>query len=416
MRVSELIAPPYLEMHKDILERRHRTYFISGGRGSGKSSFASLEIAHGLASNHKVECVILRKVGETIADSVAAQMMWAFDQLGLSEDWAYKSERRLMENKRTGQRVLMRGVDNPTKSKGIKSILSGFEYIWFEELSEFKSMGEVRTVIQSVLRGHLVVSPICFFTYNPPSDPTHWLNNLPERDDAMSIHTDYTMVPAAWLGEAFLDEAERLRQSDEKAWLREYKGMVVGVEGAVFPNVEVREITQDELKRFARFVNGLDFGFSSDPDAFVRAAIDGGAIYILEEIYQAKQSIDALADGIKKLAKDEPVTCDSADPRMIDELRRRGIVARGARKGMGSVRHGIRWLAERKKIVIDPLRCPNAAKEFLTYAYERDATGSNMIEPPDKNNHLIDALRYATEYASTVKVARIFRKDKALSS
>ena len=89
--------------------------------------------------------------------------------------------------------------------------------------------------------------------------------------------------------------------------------------------------------------------------------------------------------------------CDSADPRMIQELRLRGVNAVGAKKGPGSVREGIRWLQELREIVIDPARCPNAAREFALYEYEQDGRGGFRADCPDRDNHLIDAVRYALE-------------------
>ena len=82
---------------------------------------------------------------------------------------------------------------------------------------------------------------------------------------------------------------------------------------------------------------------------------------------------------------------------MIRELRQRGVQALGAKKGPGSVAHGLRWLQERAEIVIDPARCPCAAREFSAYAYRPDGRGGFCAEYPDRDNHLIDALRYALE-------------------
>ena len=89
--------------------------------------------------------------------------------------------------------------------------------------------------------------------------------------------------------------------------------------------------------------------------------------------------------------------CDSADPRMINELRQRGINAIGVKKGPGSVDHGMRWLQDIAEIIIDPARTPNAAKEFSAYEYAQNKDGEFLSEYPDKDNHLIDASRYALE-------------------
>ena len=94
-------------------------------------------------------------------------------------------------------------------------------------------------------------------------------------------------------------------------------------------------------------------------------------------------------------------------PREIAELRRRNVNAIGAKKGAGSVEHGIRWLKELNAIVIDGERCPKTAREFSLYEYARGRDGSFLNECPDRNNHTIDAVRYALEPLMTERVVRL---------
>jgi PBSX family phage terminase large subunit len=412
--VTDLIGSAFMPVHADIARRGHRHYQLAGGRGSGKSTFASIEVALGLLANPNADGIIFRKVGATLGSSVVPQMRWAFDALALGDSWAYRPTAGAFVNTYTGQRLLLRGVDDPVKSKGLKSERDGFEYIWFEEFAEFQGMEEIRVVLQSVMRSG-EGEPVCIYTYNPPSDPNHWANvsARAERADTLVHRSDYTMMPAAWLGEAFIEEAEALRELDERAWRHAYMGEAVGVDGSVFANIECREITKEERARFDRFVNGLDFGYASDPDVCVRAAVERSArrLYIVDEFWGIGTRAGALAERVMEICGREPVTCDSADPRLIDELRMRGVMARPARKGAGSVMHGIRWLAERAAIIIDPIRCPHSAREFLGYAYQRDGYGSYTQEPPDRDNHTIDALRYACEPISTLRLARTWKRD-----
>ena len=97
---------------------------------------------------------------------------------------------------------------------------------------------------------------------------------------------------------------------------------------------------------------------------------------------------------------------------MIDELKRRGISAIPAKKGPDSVEHGMRWLQEQAEIIIDPKRCPNTAREFKGYEYERDKNGNFLARYPDKNNHTIDATRYALESVAAQRVATTAKKSR----
>jgi phage terminase large subunit len=90
------------------------------------------------------------------------------------------------------------------------------------------------------------------------------------------------------------------------------------------------------------------------------------------------------------------VTCDSAEPKSVEDYRTYGIKARGADKGPGSIDYSMKWLQSLKAIIIDPKRCPHTMQEFLEYEYERDKEGNVISGYPDVNNHHIDAVRYAT--------------------
>ena len=121
------------------------------------------------------------------------------------------------------------------------------------------------------------------------------------------------------------------------------------------------------------------------------------ALIALDEYYGPKNSVDRLAEAVRRRAGHAPVRCDSADPRMIAELNARGVSTIGVKKGPGSIEHGMRWLEDLGEIVIDPERTPNIAREFSAYEYELDKNGNFIAEYPDKNNHTIDATRYALE-------------------
>jgi phage terminase large subunit len=90
----------------------------------------------------------------------------------------------------------------------------------------------------------------------------------------------------------------------------------------------------------------------------------------------------------------EETIADSAEPKSIAELKSYGMKVKGAKKGPGSVEFGVKWLQDLEQIIIDPERCPRAAKEFVNYALEQDRAGEVMSRFPDKDNHAIDCVRY----------------------
>lgn len=409
----ELVAPAFYTVLGDVFRERHSEYWLDGGRGSTKSSFFSLEIILGLLRDPLASAIIYRKVANTIKDSVFSQMIWAIDTLGLNGYFRIRKSPFEITYKPTGQRIMFRGADDPLKSKSIKLTYGYFKYLWFEELTEFYGMEEVRTIQQSVIRG--VDKAFTFYSYNPPRSMQNWTNeeSLKKVPNRLVHHSTYLDVPPEWLGNAFIERAESLKISNERAYRNEYLGEITGMGGQVFDNLKLDPITDEQIQSFDKCYNGLDFGFAVDPDAFVRCYYDKRTtdLFIFDEFYSAQTTADRLAEEIKKRAGREIVTCDSADPRMIDEMRRRGIQAVGARKGPGSVEHGMRWLQERHAIVIDKQRCPNAAREYGGYEYPQDKNGNFLAAYPDANNHILDGTRYAVQDIATQRIATTCRFD-----
>lgn len=400
------MAKAFDRVHEDIRSGSHGEYWLRGGRGSGKSSFVSIEILLGLMRNPQANAVVFRKVAATLRESVYEQMIWAVHRLGLDGEFRFRLAPLEIENTRTGQRILFRGVDDPSKTKSIKVAKGYFSFLWFEELDEFGGVREMRAIKASVLRG--AGRGITFCTYNPPQSARNWVNAeaLVPRPDRLVHASSYLDVPADWLGTTFITEAEMLRQTDERAYRHMYLGEITGSGGQVFTNLQLRKLTAEE-KNAGRAYCGLDFGFAADPDAFIRAGYDPARrrIWVLDEFCGVRTPVEKLAAEVGRKAEGA-VRCDSADPRMIAQLRDRGINAVGVKKGPGSVAAGIRWLQELSGIVIDPEKCPNAAREFSGYEYPPAPGGGFLSEFPDKDNHLIDALRYAMEQHIGRKAAR----------
>ena len=412
VRLSTLIAQPFMALHRDIKQGNHSEYWLKGGRGSTKSSFVSVELILLLLKNPQMHAVVYRRVAATLRESVYEQIVWAIDRMGLRDYFTFRLSPLEIRYIPTGQRIIFRGADDPSKSKSIKISFGYFGILWFEELAEFAGMDDIRTIKASIIRGG--DRAITFCSYNPPMTARNWVNKeaIVPKDNRLVHSSTYLDVPPEWLGQEFIAEAEALKASNERAYRHMYLGEVTGTGGQVFCNLDLREIKDAELRTLGRAYNGLDFGFAVDPDAFVRWAYDPRLkqIVALSEFYGSGNSMDTLASNVESRACREVVRSDSADPRMISELCQRGIIATGVKKGAGSVDHGMRWLQNLSKIIIDPKRTPNIAKEFASYEYTADRNGDFLPEYPDRDNHTIDATRYALEEVMAQGNVRALRR------
>ncbi len=398
IKMSEQVSPSFKEAYEDIKLHEFTHYVFKGGRGSTKSSFVAKMIPILLMSNKNYNAVILRKVANTLKDSVFNNMLWAIDELGLNEYFRATVSPLEITFKPTGQKIKFKGCDDPTKVKSIKFEHGYPAIVFYEELDQFSGIEEIRNLNQSLLRGGNKFW--CFMAYNPPKSKNNWVNEemLTPQENRKVYHSDYRSVPTDWLGELFFIEAENLKKKNELAYRHEYLGEATGTGGNIFENVVSREITNDEIKMMDKFYYGNDFGFAIDPNAFGKFYLHNNKLWILEEIYKPGMSNKELYEAIIKINSNrEIITADSAEPRTINELKTLGLNIRGAKKGPDSIDHGIKWLQSLDEIIIDPNRTPNAHREFLSYEYEMNKNGQFVSRYPDKNNHFIDCTRYALE-------------------
>ena len=418
--VTQHLAPVYLPLHEDIQAQQHQYYNLPGGRGSGKSSFCALEIVNGIMQDQTGEssAIVFRRTANTMRESVYSQIAWAIDVLDVGDLWRGSVSPMCWTYRPTGAQIIFRGLDDSSKLKSIKPRRGIFRYIWLEEFSELPGENFTRSVMQSVQRGGSRFT--VFRSFNPPISASNWANVFIQRPDprAITLHTTYLDIPAAWLGDDFVLEAERLQEINEKAYRHEYLGEATGSGGAVFPNVTVREITDDEIKLLPYVYAGVDFGFSVDPACFLRVGYDSkhDTVYLLDEIYKRGLSNKQLADEIKAKGYDKAapgeryyspfvgeireerqlIICDCAEPKSIRDLQGEGLKTIACQKFPGCVQYRIKWLQNRH-IIIDPKRTPNAHREFIGYEYMTDKDGNFLADVPDKDNHAIDCLSYSLD-------------------
>ena len=250
------VASQFTDINRMIDDRDYREYFLEGGRGSTKSSFISEKIIELLENNQNMCCVVLRKVKDTLKDSVFAQLEWAIDKLSesypaIKDRWKLTKSPLEITNIKTGQKIYFRGADDYGKIKSLKTPTNMYVGItWYEEFDQFAGMNEVRKINQSLIRGGNDF--IQFYSYNTPASSQHFVNveKIIPKDTRLVHLSDYRTVPIKWLGKPFIDEAEFLKSVNEKLYQNEYLGLMTGVGGNVFENVELRDITDDEINTF----------------------------------------------------------------------------------------------------------------------------------------------------------------------
>lgn len=395
------IASPFLKVAHEIANHDYLEYVFPGGRGSTKSSFISLEIVDLIMENPKINALIMRQVANTLRDSVYNQILWAIDHLGLNKQ--FKPTKSPLEITRieTGQKIFFRGADEPEKLKSIKVPNGYIGVLWFEELDQFHGPEAIRKIEQSAIRGGDIAW--IFKSFNPPKSAINWANKYCTIPKANRIihKSDYRDVPKNWLGEPFIEEAEFLKEINPSAYENEYIGIANGQGGNVFENLVFEEIDDEFIKNVDRALHGVDWGYYPDPFAYNQCYYNPSqlTLYVYEE-YSANKKTNRQSGEylmkIERIKNGDLVTCDSAEPKSIEDYKTYGIRAKGAEKGPNSVDYSMKWLQSLKSIVIDPKRCPKTMNEFLEYEYERDKEGNIISGYPDINNHHIDAVRYAT--------------------
>ena len=407
-----LISDPFVPMHRAVCAGVGGDFWTYGGRASGKSSCISLEIVRGIMRHPDRSALIMVKTGKDIREGVYEQMLWAIRMLGVEDEFECTVSPIRIRRRSTGQVITFRGGDNTAKTKALKAPAGTYyAYLWIEETDQFAGMAELRRVYQSVTRGAPSGSPFFrFHSFNPPRTRDSWANRKIEELKAAGTpvyKANYTDMPPGWLPEQTVEDAEALKAADPEAYAHEYLGEPVGFGNEVFPRADVREVTEDERGKISMTLYGVDWGFSSDPFCWVKVgyAPKTRTLYVLDSISGVGLTNPESAELVKaRMAKPvdggepEPfadVFCDSAEPKSVEDFKQLGIRARGVKKTAAlSVRSGVRWLQNRAAIVIDP-RCELAASEFPAYEYERTREGEVTGRLPDRDNHAIDAVRYA---------------------
>lgn len=362
---------------------------VHGGRGSAKSHFfAELWLDESL--REKLDFVCLRETLKSLEFSVKKLLEAKIERFNAGYYFDVQDRRILSK---LGGTTIFEGMQNHT-SESIKS-LEGFHRAWFEEAQNAsqKSLTLLRPTIRAP-------GSQLWFSWNPdlPTDP---VDSLLRSDDppkgAVVVQANYMHNP--WFPEELREEMEydRRRDPDKYAhvWLGEYRR---NSEARVFKNWRIEEfdVAPDAIIR-----QGADWGFSVDPSVLVQSYIIGRTLYVPHEAYMVGCEINNLPDLFRTVPNAEKwwITADSSRPETISYMQKHGFPKMGgAIKGPRSVEEGIEFL-QSYDIVVHP-RCTHVIDELTLYSYETDPlTGMVLPKLKDKDNHVIDALRYANEGA-----------------
>ena len=372
-------------------ETRCRYRVLYGGAGSGKSHFVGQETILNMLANPEFSYLVVRKTNRSIKNSVYKLLNDVIDGENLG-DYFTRNKSDMSITSATGATLITSGLDDVEKLKSVTRV----NRIIVEEASEITEKDFEQLDLR--LRGINQIGHQITLLFNPISELLWVKKKFIDVGVKDSFIMKSTYKDNSFLDKAYIKKLEDLQEQDYQYYRIYTLGEWGTLGNLIFSNWEKRDLS-DISETFDNYYNGLDFGFADDPLGFIRVHFDSARkiIYVVKEMYERGMHNDDFAEEARSIVENEIVTCDSAEPKSISDLRRLGINAKGAKKGKGSVEHGIKWL-QGCRIVVDP-SCVNTIKELSGYKWREDKDGNVIPKPIEFNNHLIDALRYGMEPA-----------------
>lgn len=395
IKANELVSPAY----KDLFTSKERYIVYKGSRGSGKSAGIALSIIYKIITEPYVNWLVIRQFQTTHKDSTFANVKWAVHTLGLDQLFKFTVSPLQVTYKPTGQKIYFRGNDDPLKITSIKADVGYLCRVFWEEAYELKSVDDFNTVEESI-RGELPKGGYyqTIVAFNPWSEK-HWLkaeffDDMTKRSRSIAHTTTYK--DNEHLDEGYIAALEEMRVRNPTRARVAVDGEWGVAEGLVFEGLfELEDFDYKTIQ--GRHVMGLDFGFTHDPTAFVKAIVQDHDIYVYDGFYEQGLLNEPMARMIARHGGiGSKIYADSAEPRTIAELNSRGlknVVPVGKGKDSNTQRYefmknyhyhihpSVHWLDE----------------EMQTKVYKKDKFGKTLKEPEDGDDHLIQALGYALE-------------------
>lgn len=387
--------------YKTFWNFKGRYRVVKGGRASKKSTTNAQWIIYKMMQYPLANTLVIRRVFNTHKDSTWTQLKWATNNLGVSHLWKFSKSPLEATYLPTGQKILFRGLDDPMSITSITVEIGYLCWCWFEEAFQIMDEDSFNKVDMSI-RGEL---PPGYFkqitlTFNPWSEK-HWLKKRffdVKDEDILALTTNYKCNE--FLGEDDRRIFAKMKKNNPRRYNIEGLGDWGIAEGLVYENFEELEFDYKEISKQegVKAYFGLDFGYTNDPTAFICILVnqEQNLLYIFDEHYQKAMSNSDIASMIKyKGYAKETIIADSAEPKSIDDIKKKGIRRiKAALKGKDSILNGIANIQD-YKIYVHP-KCENTLIELNNYVWD-NKDGVVLNKPIDDYNHLMDALRYAME-------------------
>ena len=389
------------EVYRPHLTNTARVQIFFGGSSSGKSVFIAQRAVLDLLKGGR-NYLVCRQVARTMRLSVFAEICSVIDMWNVESLFSINKSEMLITCW-NGYQIAFVGLDDVEKLKSIRPAIGAWTDIWIEEATE-TDRKTVKQLMKRQRGGSASKRKRLILSFNPVLK-THWIYEeyfkaLGWADKQTEYRGSGLSILKTWyIHNKFLtpDDIYDLENETDEYFKNVYTFGNWGILGhVIFRNWRVEDLS-GERDQFTNRRHGLDFGFSDDPAALPCTHYDTKkkTIYFYEELYEQGLTNPELAERVIEKVGEDLVTADSAEPKSIRELKDNKVKVKPARKGPDSVRFGIQWL-QQQTIIIDK-RCINAQNEFSQYHWKEDAGGNALPIPVDKNNHLIDGLRYAYE-------------------
>lgn len=373
-----------------------RYYIVSGGRGSGKSfSVNALLVMLTYEAGHTI--LFTRYTLTSAYISIIPEFIDKLEQFGSIHDFHITKDEIL--NKKTGSKIIFRGIKTSSgdQTANLKS-LQGITTWVVDEAEELTDENKFDTIDLSVRQQGNQNRVILILN---PTTKEHFIYTRFFEDRGVQEGSNITKDNTTYIHTTYMDNIENLSKSyiDQIAQMRErrpekYKQQMLGswlnkAEGVIFDNWTI-----GEFKRSSVSVWGQDYGFAADPSTLVECNIDTSTktIYLKECFYLQRLTTSQIAELNLKHSKGGLIIGDSAEPRLLSEIKAKGCNVKASIKGQGSVTYGISLLQD-YDLVVTP-DSTNLIKELNNYCWLEKKSNT----PVDKWNHIIDAIRYAVGY------------------
>lgn len=396
---QEIYHPLYTDTDKFII-------LITGGRGSGKSFNASTFIERLTFEMTEAEKIVhqvlyTRYTMVSAGMSIIPEMMEKIELDGTTK--YFKTTKTDIVNKMTNSRIMFRGIKTSSGNQTAKlKSIQGITTFVCDEAEEWTNEEEFDKIMFSIRKKGIqnriiIIMNPCdsnHFIYKKYIENTHKLVEIDGVQVQVSTHPNVLHIHTTYfdnlenLSPEFLREVQEMKEKNPE----KYAHVVIGrwadvAEGAVFKKWGIVK----EFPQWAKKVAiGQDFGYTTDVSAAVKCGIVDNALYVDELCYQSGMLTNALADKVRPYGL--KVFAESADPRLVDEIKLRGVNIYGVDKSGPSIKAGIDKILSMDLYVTE--RSYNLMKELRTYVWDKDKDGNYINEPVDKDNHLMDAIRY----------------------